>query len=126
MLSIEASTDVFLRKNLPDGDSYLVGLEFRCGDAWDVTLMVLNSTGDPLAQVSKPVRTADCSHVVFTFPNGGLALSLGQVYYLRLIGGDLFGWKYTEDGYKKGAASFNGKQLLPEHNGNFLVSYLFV
>ena len=76
MLSIEASTDVFLRKNLPDGDSYLVGLEFRCGDAWDVTLMVLNSTGDPLAQVSKPVRTADCSHVVFTFPNGGLALSL--------------------------------------------------
>ena len=85
-----------------------------------VTLIVLNSTGEPLAQVSKFVQTGNCSHVVFTFPNGGLALSPGQVYYVRLIGGDLFGWKYTEGGYKNGAASFNGKPLLPEGNGNFL------
>jgi hypothetical protein len=58
--------------------------------------------------------------VVFAFPNGGLVLSPQQVYYLRLIGGDLFGWKYTEGGYKNGAASFNGKPLLSHSNGNFL------
>jgi hypothetical protein len=57
---------------------------------------------------------------VFTFPNGGLALSLGRVYYVKLVGGDLFGWKYTEGGYKNGAASFNGKPLLSDRNGNFL------
>jgi hypothetical protein len=85
-----------------------------------VTLIVLNSTGEPLAQVSKLVQTADCSHVMFTFPNGGLGLSPGQVYYLRLVGSDLFGWKYTDGGYKNGAASFNGKPLLPERHGNFL------
>jgi len=85
-----------------------------------VTLIVLKSTGKPLVQVSKLVQTANCSHVVFTFPKGGLALSPGQVYYVRLIGGDLFGWKYTEGGYKNGAASFNGKPLLPDRNTNFL------
>jgi len=86
----------------------------------DVTLIVLNSTEEPLVQVSKLVETANCSHVVFTFPNGGLALSPGQVYYVRLVGGDLFGWKYTEGGYRNGAASFNGKPLLSDRNGNFL------
>jgi hypothetical protein len=85
-----------------------------------VTLTVLNSTGEPLVQVSKFVQTADCSHVVFTFPNGGLALSPGQVYYVQLSGGDLFGWKYTDGGYKNGAALFNGKPLLSDRNGNFL------
>jgi hypothetical protein len=34
-----------------------------------VTLTVLNSTGEPLVQVSKAVEAANCSHVVFTFPN---------------------------------------------------------
>jgi len=85
-----------------------------------VTLTVLNSTGEPLVQVSRVVQAANCSHVVFTFPNGGLALSLGRVYYVQLVGGDLFGWKYTEGGYKNGAASFNGKPLMSARNGNFL------
>jgi len=85
-----------------------------------VRLTLLNSTGVPLVQVSKTVKAADCAHVAFAYPNGGLAISPGQVYYIRLSGGDLFGWKYTEGGYKNGAASFNGKPLLPEHNGNFL------
>ncbi len=85
-----------------------------------VTLTVLNSTGEPLVQVSRVVQAANCSHVVFTFPNGGLALSLGRVYYVQLVGGDLFGWKYTKGGYKNGAASFNGKPLLSDRNGNFL------
>ena len=83
-------------------------------------MTLLNSTGEPLVQVSKTVRVADCAHVVFAYPNGGLAISPGQVYYTQLSGGDLFGWKYTEGGYKNGAASFNGKPLLAEHNGNFL------
>ena len=53
----------------------------------DVTLTVLNSTGQPLAQVSKIVQTANCGQVMFTFPNGGLKLSPGQAYYLQLGGG---------------------------------------
>jgi hypothetical protein len=85
-----------------------------------VTLTLLNSTGEPLVQVSKIVKAADCAHVTFAYPNGGLAVSPGQVYYIRLSGGDLFGWKYTEGGYKQGAASFNGKPLLSDGNGNFL------
>jgi hypothetical protein len=85
-----------------------------------VTLTVLNPTGEPLVQVSKLIQTDTCSHVVFIFPNGGLPLSPGQVYYIQLTGGDLFGWKYTEGGYKNGAASFNGRPLLSDRNGNFL------
>ena len=83
-------------------------------------LTLLNSTGKPLVQVSKTVQAADCAHVAFAYRNGGLAISPGQGYYIRLSGGDLFGWKYTEGGYKNGAAAFTGKPVLPEHNGNFL------
>jgi hypothetical protein len=85
-----------------------------------VTLTLLNSTGEPLMQVSKIVQAADCTHVAFAYPNGGYAVSPGQVYYIQLSGGDLFGWKYTKGGYKYGAASFNGKPLLPDGNANFL------
>jgi hypothetical protein len=83
-----------------------------------VTLTLLNSTGEALVQVSKIVQAADCAHVTFVYPNGGLAVSPGQAYYIRIDGGDLFGWKYTKGGYKHGAASFNGKPLLSD--GNFL------
>lgn len=85
-----------------------------------VTLTLLDSIGEPLVQVSKIVQAADCAHVAFAYPNGGLAVSPGQVYYIRLSGGELFGWKYTKGGYQHGAASFNGKPLLSDGNANFL------
>lgn len=73
-----------------------------------------------MVQVSKTVEAADCAHVIFNYPDGGFAVSPGQVYYIRLSGGDLFGWKYTDGGYKDGAASFNGKPLLFGGKANFL------
>jgi hypothetical protein len=85
-----------------------------------VTLTLLNSAAQPLVQISRIVEAADCAHVAFAYPNGGLTVSPGQVYYIRLSGGDLFGWKYTEGGYKNGAASFNSKPLLSDGNANFL------
>lgn len=84
-----------------------------------LTLILLNSKGQPLAQISRSVQATNCSHVVFSLPNGGLALSPGEMYYLRLSGGDVFGWRYTEGGYKNGAASFNGG-LLSGRDSNFL------
>jgi hypothetical protein len=85
-----------------------------------VTLTLLNSTGEPLVQVSKIVQAAACAPVSFAYPNGGLAVTPGQVYYIQLSGGNLFGWKYTQGGYRYGGASFNGKPLLSDGNANFL------
>jgi hypothetical protein len=86
----------------------------------EVTLNLLNAWGDVLAVVSKTVPVDDCGHVLFVFPNGGLQVSPGQVYGIRLSGGSLFGWKYVVGGYKNGAASFNGKPLLPGARSTFL------
>src|SRR5216684_2869264 len=74
----------------------------------------------PLAVVSKTVPVADCGHVLFVFPNGGLRVSPGQVYSIRLSGGSVFGWKYVVGGYASGAASFNGRPLLPNTRSTFL------
>jgi hypothetical protein len=85
-----------------------------------VTLTLLDSTGALLADISKTVPVADCGHVLFVFPNGGLEVSPGQVYSIRLNGSTFFGWKYVAGGYEKGDASFNGKPLLPDARSTFL------
>jgi len=86
----------------------------------DLTLNLLNAEGRVLAVVLKTVPVEECSHVWFFFPNGGWQVSPGQVYSIQLKGGGLFGWKYVVDGYKNGAASFNGKPLLADSRSTFL------
>ncbi|HKM68209.1 MAG TPA: hypothetical protein VJX70_13655 [Candidatus Acidoferrum sp.] len=86
----------------------------------DLTLYLRNAGGEVLASVSKTVPAADCNHVLFVFPKGGLQVSPGQAYNLRLSGGSLFGWKYVVGGYANGAALFNGKLLLPDARSTFL------
>ncbi len=80
----------------------------------EVTMILLNAEGEPLAVVSKTVPVADCGPVLFVLPNSGLQVSPGQVYSIRLIGGTLFGWKYVVSGYEKGAARLNGGPVLPD------------
>ena len=86
----------------------------------EVTMFLENAGGEVLADVSKTVPVADCGHVQFVFPNGGLRVSPGQVYSIRLSGGSVFGWKYVVGGYASGAASFNGRPLLPNTRSTFL------
>jgi hypothetical protein len=90
-------------------------------DSADVSMMVLNEEGFGVALVSKTVSVADCGHVLFVLPRGGLRVSPGQVYSITLSGGDnLFGWKYVVGGYDKGSALFNNKPLLKEARSTFL------
>ena len=56
--------------------------------------------------------TANSEHTMFVMPKGGVELSPGQIYRLRLTGGATFGWKYVVGGYEHGEATFNGKPLL--------------
>jgi hypothetical protein len=86
----------------------------------DVVMSLQNAEGDVVAVVSKTVSVADCSHALFVFPNGGLQVSPGQAYSIRLSGGSVFGWKYVVGGYQNGAASFNGRPLLPDARSTFL------
>lgn len=87
----------------------------------DVTMTLMNAEGVPLAVVSKSVPPADCSHVLFLLPRGGLRVSPGQAYSIALrSSGLVFGWKYVVGGYAKGAASFNGKPLLRDTRSTFL------
>ncbi len=87
----------------------------------EVSMMILNEAGVGVAQVFKTVAAADCGHVVFLLPRGGLPVSPGQVYSIALSGGDnLFGWKYVVGGYGKGTAFFNNKPLLKEERSTFL------
>jgi hypothetical protein len=86
----------------------------------EVVMSVQDKEGEVLALVSRTVAAADCGHVLFIFPNGGLQLYPGQVYSIRLSGGSLFGWKYVVGGYPSGAATFNGRPLLPEARSTFL------
>ena len=86
----------------------------------EVTMYLGNAEGEALAVISKTVLVADCRHVLFVFPNGGLRVSPGQVYSIRLSGGSVFGWKYVVGGYANGAASFNGRPLLPDTRSTFL------
>lgn len=87
----------------------------------EISLMILNGEGVSVASVSKTVQVAECDHVLFLFPRGGLPVSPGEVYSIKLSGGDnLFGWKYVVGGYVKGAASFNNGPLLKGARSTFL------
>ena len=87
----------------------------------EITVMILNGEGVGVASVSKTVAVAECDHVLFLFPHGGLPVSPGQVYSLALSGGDnLFGWKYVVGGYSHGSAFFNDKPLLKGARSTFL------
>lgn len=85
-----------------------------------VTLTVLDAYGRTLAVVSRTVQTKNCDQVVFVLPKRGLEVTPGQSYFLKLSGGVTFGWKYIVGGYEKGAATFNGKPLLPGARSTFL------
>jgi hypothetical protein len=87
----------------------------------EVTMTLVNAAGEALAVVSKTVPVADCSHVLFLLPNGGLRVSPGQLYSIALTSvGTVFGWKYVVGGYANGAASFNGRPLLRGTRSTFL------
>lgn len=86
----------------------------------EVTLSVLNATGEVLEMVSRSVPVSESSHALFVFPEGGLAVTPGEVYSIRVSGEYLFGWKYVVAGYENGEASFNGRPLLPDARSTFL------
>jgi hypothetical protein len=83
-----------------------------------LTLTVLNATGRTVAVVTESVQTVDCDQAMFVIPSGGVEVTPGQAYRLKLSGGTTFGWKYVVGGYEKGAATFtfNGKSHLPERS----------
>lgn len=85
-----------------------------------LTLKVLEASGRVVASTSKTVQTKNCDQVTFVIPKGGVHVTPGQVYLLKLSGGNTFGWKYVVGGYEKGAATFNGKALLPGARSTFL------
>jgi hypothetical protein len=86
----------------------------------ELTLTVLDSKGHTLAVVTQPVETSGCDHTMFIIPKDGIQVMPGEIYWLRLRGGTLFGWKYVVGGYEKGAATFNGKPLLKQARSTFL------
>jgi len=77
----------------------------------EITMELTNVEGTKvLASVVKTVDVADCNHVQFLLPYGGVQVSPGQVYNIRLVSfGGVFGWKYVIGGYAKGDASWSGK-----------------
>ena len=79
----------------------------------ELTLTILDATGQTMAVVTKTVPTTNSDHVLFLIPGGGAEVSPGQIYRLKLTGGTTFGWKYVVGGYNNGEATFNGKPLLP-------------
>ena len=86
----------------------------------EVTLRVLNAAGEVLATVSRNVPERESSHTLFVFPEGGLAVTAGEEYSIRVSGESLFGWKYVVGGYEDGEASFNGRPLLLDARSTFL------
>ena len=90
-------------------------------DSAEISMMVLNQAGESVAQISKVVSAAECGHVLFVFPRGGLRVAPGQVYSIALSGGDnRFGWKYVLGGYGRGEAFFNNKPLAKQARSTFL------
>jgi hypothetical protein len=94
----------------------------------EVTMMLVRRASDRsedlLAHISKNVPAADCGHVLFLLPKGGLQVSPGQVYSIALSSvGSVFGWKYVRGGYANGSASFqgfDGRPLSPDTRSTFL------
>jgi hypothetical protein len=95
-----------------------VGNPGTMGD--QLTLTVLDADGHVLSAVSKMVPTEKSDQVLFVIPKGGLKVTPGQTYIRKLSGGPTFGWKYMVGGYPKGAATFNGRPLLPGAWSTFL------
>lgn len=85
-----------------------------------LTLTVLNATGQTVAVVTENLPTADRDQVMFVIPSGGVEVTPGRTYRLKLSAGTTFGWKYVVGGYEKGAATLNGKPLLPNARSTFL------
>lgn len=67
----------------------------------ELTLTVQDATGQSLAVVTQIVRSANCQRVTFFIPKGGIEVSPGQIYRLKLCGGATFGWKYVVAGTKR-------------------------
>jgi hypothetical protein len=86
----------------------------------DLTLTVMDASGQTVAVVTQTVEASACEHAMFVVPKNGIDVIPGQTYRLKLTGGMLFGWKYVVGGYEKGAATFNGKPLLPKARSTFL------
>jgi hypothetical protein len=83
--------------------------------------MTLMTEHQVLAVVWKTVTAADCDHVLFPLPNGGVNVAPGEVYSIRLTGiGGVFGWKYVVGGYAQGAAFLDHKPLLEDGRSTFL------
>lgn len=117
----------FVRQTFTPSRLRLTGVEVELvvanpgPDSAEISMMVLNQAGDSVAQISKVVSAAECGHVLFVFPRGGLRVAPAQVYSIALSGGDgLFGWKYVLGGYGQGAAWFNSKPLLKDARSTFL------
>jgi len=86
----------------------------------ELTLTVLDSTGQTVVVVTETVPTADCDHAMFVIPKDGIDVKPGRTYRLKLTGDNTFGWKYVVGGYEKGAATFNGRPLLEKTRSTFL------
>lgn len=86
----------------------------------DLTLSIKNAAGDELVSVTHTVKDSNCEHALFLFPEGGIEVTPGDLYRIRLNGGTTFGWKYVVGGYPKGKATFNGKPLLRQARSTFL------
>jgi hypothetical protein len=86
----------------------------------ELTLTIWDEQDQKLAIVTRTVEVADCDRVLFRMPEGGIELTPGRRYRMRLSGGATFGWKYVVGGYEKGDASFNGKPLLSQARSTFL------
>jgi hypothetical protein len=86
----------------------------------DLTLSIKNAAGAELMSVTQTVKTPDCEHVLFLFPEGGIEVRRDDLYRIRLSGGTTFGWKYIVGGYPKGEATFNSKPLLRQARSTFL------
>jgi hypothetical protein len=89
-------------------------------DKDNLTLSVLDGTGKTVMSITQTIYASDCDHAMFVIPNGGIDVTPGDTYSLRLSGGTTFGWKYVGGGYPRGAALFNGKPLLPKARSTFL------
>jgi hypothetical protein len=83
--------------------------------------MALMNEHQLLADVWKTESAADCDHVLFPLPNGGVTVTPGQVYSIRLSGiGGVFGWKYAVGGYTQGAAFLDHKLISEDGRTAFL------
>jgi len=90
----------------------------------ELTLTVLDSAGQEVVVMTQLVHASDCDHTMFMISKDGVDVQPGQIYRLKLTGGILFGWRYVVGGYQKGAATFNGKPLLPKREEHVSVSHV--